>query len=131
VQRIEVNMPKGIDLRPRLASIVAVTAVAACALVGMAAPAKAWWPGYYAPWPYYGPPAYYPPPPAYYPPPPAAYAPPQAAAPSTAAITYTNRPSFKNAAGQTCRQFTSTSFGGQPTYGTACRDSDGQWRVTN
>ncbi|HEV2335203.1 MAG TPA: hypothetical protein VGS13_06890 [Stellaceae bacterium] len=100
-------------------------------------------PGYYAPYPNYPPPAYYPyyaPAPAYYPPPEAysppaaAYSPPPgpsaapAAAPATSdAITYTTRPAFRNAAGQTCREF--QAAGG--ALGNACQDSDGQWRVSN
>ncbi|HEY1794678.1 MAG TPA: hypothetical protein VGG57_01030 [Stellaceae bacterium] len=105
-------------------------------------PAKAWfgfgW-GYgypccaapypYAPYPY--PPAYYPPPPPapYYPP--VAYAAPAAPAAAAAAqptaITYTSKPAFKNAAGQTCREFKTASN----TLGTACQDASGQWRVSN
>jgi hypothetical protein len=103
--------------------------------------------GYPAPAPYY----YYPPPTAYYPPPPpTGYgAPPAAPAPSAytpqpgytppagaaspapaATITYTSKPAFRNAAGQTCREYT-TSAGGRQIYGTACRQADGQWRVVN
>lgn len=88
---------------------------------------------FYTPFSYYPPPAYYPyyaPPPAYYPAP--AYYPPAApaAAPATsaatsAAITYTDRPAFKNAAGQTCREY-KTANG---VLGTACQDSSGQWRA--
>jgi hypothetical protein len=111
------------------------------------------YPRYYAPYPYYPPPAYYPyyPPPAYYPAPaPAEYAPPVASAtpgavpgsaptatpapaPTGAAqITYTSRPAFTNAAGQTCREYTATEgAGATPVYGTACRDAGGQWRVAN
>jgi hypothetical protein len=106
--------------------------------------------GYYPPaYGYYPPPAYgyYPPPPGAYPPPaapaPGAYAPPQApgtpapaayappAAPGTPAITYTNKPAFTNAAGQTCREYTASGAGGQAVYGTACQQADGQWRVAN
>ncbi|HEX5318030.1 MAG TPA: hypothetical protein VFW46_02670 [Stellaceae bacterium] len=87
------------------------------------------------PYPYgYGypppPPAYYYPPPAS-PYPPAAYAPPAAPAPAAtaqpAAITYTDRPAFRNASGQTCREFKTASN----TLGTACQDTSGQWRVQN
>jgi hypothetical protein len=110
-------------------------------------------PRYYAPLPYYyPPPAYYPyspPPPAYYPPtapaygaaPPATGAPPvpaYGAAPpaigappasptSSTAITYTDRPAFRNAAGQTCREYR----GANGALGSACQDSTGQWRVAN
>ena len=67
-------------------------------------------PGLY-PYPYYPypPPYYYPPPPpmAYYPPPPGP-GPAPAAAPASAgaaaSITYTERPAFKNASGQACRE---------------------------
>jgi annexin A7/11 len=115
--------------------------------------------GYYAP-----PPGYYPPPPGYYPPAPAAYPPPPGASPSAytpdqaapgyappaagaapampsaaaaagaGGITYTNKPAFTNAAGQTCRQYKTTDMtGGHPVdvFGTACREADGQWRVAN
>jgi hypothetical protein len=109
---------------------------------------------YYGPGPYYGypPPYYYAPPPgAYYPPPPpAGYPPPgypaPGAAPSAytpgaapgvpgqapaAGITYTNKPAFTNAAGQTCREYTTAGASGQAAYGTACQQPDGQWRTVN
>jgi len=112
------------------------------------------YPRYYAPYPYYPPAAYYPyyPPAAYYPQSaPAEYAPPIASATPGAApgsaptsttapaptgaaqITYTSRPGFTNAAGETCREFTTPPNGGAQTagYGTACRDARGQWRVAN
>jgi surface antigen len=56
------------------------------------------------------------------------------AAPSSPAITYTNKPAFTNAAGQTCREYKSTdATGGHPidVFGTACKAADGQWRVVN
>jgi len=56
------------------------------------------------------------------------------AAPSSPAITYTNKPAFTNAAGQTCREYKTTdTTGGHPidVVGTACRAADGQWRVVN
>jgi hypothetical protein len=114
-------------------------------------------PRYYASFPYsYPPPAYYPyyPPSAYYPPAaPAGYPPPAAGAPEvpgvgapvdatalgapgvpqprapqpSAAITYTDRPAFRNAAGQTCREYRSANG----ALGSACRDPSGQWRVAN
>ena len=117
--------------------------------------------GYYPPPYYYGPPgAYYAPPypPAAPGPAPSAYSPqsaypaaaptapgpsaysPQSAypgpgAPATpdaaAAITYTSKPAFTNAAGQTCREYKTNAATGQPVYGTACREADGQWRVAN
>jgi len=116
--------------------------------------------GYY-PGSYYGyyppPPYYYTPPPAYYPPAaypadpgyaapaqpaPSAYnqqtAPSAYAAPATSAtpnpaaqITYTNKPAFKNASGETCREYTTSDGSGRAVYGTACQAADGQWRVAN
>jgi hypothetical protein len=89
--------------------------------------------GYPAPYPYgYPYPAYYPPPPPaypYYPAAPAAYPAAPAAAPAAqpTAITYTDRPAFTNASGQSCREFKTA----QNTLGTACQDSGGQWRVQN
>ncbi|HXP05789.1 MAG TPA: hypothetical protein VN808_16845 [Stellaceae bacterium] len=133
-----------------IAGALAIGAVAA-----LPSSAQAFWvgfpfPGYY-PGSYYG---YYPPPPYYYAPPayypPAAYpadpgyaAPAQPApsaytSPSTSAtpnaaaqITYTNKPAFKNAAGQTCREYTTADASGRVAYGTACQAADGQWRVAN
>jgi len=117
-------------------------------------------PYYYAPPPYYyapPPAAYYPP--AAYPadpglaapaqPAPSAYSPqttapangqqtaPSAYSPSTTApnpaaqITYTNKPAFKNASGQTCREYQTTGGSGTAVFGTACEAADGQWRVVN
>ncbi|HTW51979.1 MAG TPA: hypothetical protein VME45_08810 [Stellaceae bacterium] len=98
--------------------------------------------GYPPPYGYYPPPAYYPPTPPYpvpgYPPPaPAAYAPAPAAAPAAPGaapgqpqITYTGKPAFTNAAGQTCREY-KTNAGGRDVFGTACQQTDGQWRVVN
>jgi hypothetical protein len=126
--------------------------------VGIPFPGCCYGPGPYYGYPpppaYYSPPGYYPPPPNYgsagtYPPPnagaPSAYAPgsptPGYASPSTGpaatgspAITYTNKPAFTNAAGQTCRQYKTTdATSGHPVdvYGTACRQADGQWRVVD
>jgi hypothetical protein len=111
------------------------------------------YPGAY--YPYYAPPAYYPPPPApaYPPAPTAAYTPPAPAyspapsapytpytrpstsyAPGASGITYTSRPAFTNAAGQTCREYKTTETGtGHPidVLGTACKQADGTWRVVN
>lgn len=73
-------------------------------------------PAYYPPPPAY----YYPPPPAYYYPPPVAYAAPAPAAPA---------PSNEH-----CREYQSSStIDGrtQPTYGTACQQPDGTWRIVN
>jgi len=135
---------------PALAVVLAIAA-------WMAAPAPAmaqffgFGPRYYAPFPYYFPPPayypYYPPPPAYYPPPaptygapppaagalaePAALGAPGAAAPGVpqpgAAITYTDRPAFRNATGQTCREYRGANGG----LGSACQDASGQWRDAN
>jgi hypothetical protein len=135
-------------------------AIVAVAALG-ATPARAFFigfpfPGYYGPGPFYGYPGPYPypygyPAPAYYPPPaypyyppaaapaPTAYAPPAAApsaaapaaAPSaTAGITYTSKPAFTNSAGLTCREY-KTSSSGHDVFGTACKQTDGQWRVVN
>ncbi|MBV8777815.1 MAG: hypothetical protein JO258_11530 [Alphaproteobacteria bacterium] len=59
-------------------------------------------------------------------------APPQAPAAGTAAasqprITYTGKPAFTNATGQPCRQYKTADN----VFGTACRQSDGQWRVVD
>ncbi len=92
----------------------------------------------------YGPPAYYPPPPpvAYYPPP--AYYPP-AGAPQGGTVTPysgattpqggTVTPYSGNAqATGNCREYqTTTTIGGVPrkSYGTACLQPDGSWRLVN
>lgn len=86
-----------------------------------------------------GPPAYYyppppvvyapPPPVVYAPPPPVVYAPPPpapvvSAAPASAPYVASN--------GQTCRQYQTTIMidgQAQPSYGTACLQADGTWRV--
>jgi len=104
--------------------------------------------GYYAP-PYasapagpapsaYAPQSGYPTPPAGPGPAPSAYTPqsayppPSTATPgAAAAITYTSKPAFTNAAGQPCRQYMANAGSGQPVYGTACRMADGQWRVVD
>jgi hypothetical protein len=78
-----------------------------------------------------GPPAYYyPPPPAYYYPPPQAYYPPPAYS------GYPAYPPMVSAAptqpSGTCREYqTTTIIGGVPqqTYGTACLQPDGTWRI--
>ena len=126
--------------------------------VSFGVPFPGYYPG---PDPYYAyPPSpyYYAPPPAYYPPgayPPVAAAPsaytpyapgqqpmpayaPAGVAPTATApagsprITYTSKPAFTNSAGQTCRQYKAADISGsRDAYGTACRQSDGQWRVVN
>src|SRR5229473_2476287 len=70
-------------------------------------------PAYYAPPTYYAPPAYYPP----------------ASAPAYAAPA-----GDAQAQGQTCREYQSTTMidgRPQPTYGTACLQPDGTWRIVN
>ncbi len=92
-----------------------------------------------APYYYYPPPpVYYAPPPVYYTAPPAYYtAPPAAAypAPATAPVAADQAgPSFTNSAGQTCREYrTTVQINGQPaqSYGTACLQPDGTWRIVN
>ena len=149
--------PTSLKSRARFV-LAGFAAVAALAALG-AAPAHAFFIGfpYYGPGPFYygypapyypygyAPPAYsyYPPPPAYsYYPPAAAPAPaamPQAPAPqasaaptanATAGVSYTNKPPFTNSAGQTCREY-KTSSSGRDVFGTACKQADGQWRVVN
>jgi hypothetical protein len=78
-----------------------------------------------------GPPAYYYPPPAYYAPP-AYYYPPPAPAPAYAAPPY--QAGGEQTQGQTCREYQSTTtIDGRPqaTYGTACLQPDGTWRIVN
>ncbi len=75
------------------------------------------------------PPAYYYPPPYYYyPPPPVVYAPP----PAYGSVQPT--PSSQAPASQTCREYqTTVTVDGQaqPSYGTACLQPDGTWRIVN
>ncbi len=77
----------------------------------------------------YPPPVAYAPPPVAYAPPPAAYAtqpPPLQATPAS--------PPYTDSSGRYCREYQSTVMvGGQPqqSYGTACRQPDGTWRVVN
>ncbi len=152
--------PTRIPWRSRLFFAGLTGLAAICAVAALPSPAQAFWvgfpfPGYYpAPYYYYPPPYYYAPPAAYYPPPayPAAaaaappapsapgqqpsstaYVPPATtASPSPAAqITYTSKPAFRNASGQTCREFTTNDASGKAVYGTACQAADGQWRVTD
>ncbi len=82
--------------------------------------------GYYHPAPYYYPPAsvyYAPPPPVVYVP---AAPPPLAAMPAS--------PPYRAANGQYCREYQATVMvngAPQPSYGTACLQPDGAWRVVN
>jgi hypothetical protein len=100
-------------------------------------------PIYYAPPPvYYPPPAtYYAPPPTYYPPP-AAYYPPPARpyypAPGYASMLPPDAlpasPMYQGPGGQTCREYSTTVYISgrpQPSYGTACLQPDGTWRLVN
>ena len=95
--------------------------------------------GYYPPgWGYYGYPSYYyvAPPPVVYVPPPVTYAepapvyyapPPQASIPADQAS-----PTYMNEQGRTCREYQSNAMIGgavRPTYGTACLQPDGTWRI--
>jgi hypothetical protein len=76
---------------------------------------------------YLGAPYYYPPPPPVYyypPPPPVQYYPPPAA--------YAPAPAPAPTAAQICREYqSSVTIDGrpQPTYGTACQQADGTWRI--
>jgi len=137
-----------------IALLSAPTAAQAGVFVSIGGPCCGYWgPGPYA---YYPPaPGYYPPPPGYYPPPAGYYPPPSTAAPTgypappaasaqpgypaspsvagggaTPQITYTSKPAFTNAAGQTCREY-KTNDSGRDVFGTACQQADGQWRVVN
>jgi len=86
----------------------------------------------YPPYPYYYPPAYYYPPPAYYYPPPVVYAPPPQAQAPVAVNPVGDAYTAPN--GQTCREYQSTVVVNgqqQPSYGTACLQPDGSWRITN
>jgi hypothetical protein len=78
---------------------------------------------FYAP-----PPVYYPPPPrVVYAPPPVVYAPaPIDAVPASAP--------YRTSSGQYCREYQAQVVVGgvaQPSYGTACQQPDGSWRVVN
>lgn len=140
------------DWRSHVRLVVFASVFALIALPMALRPANAFWigygvpyAGYYGPGPYWAYPGpYYPPAPAYYPPPaPLAYAPAApaygtaapaaastAAATTTPAITYTKKPAFTNSAGQICREYKATD-GKRDVVGTACKQPDGQWRVTN
>ena len=82
---------------------------------------------------YYGPPpVYYVPPPAVvYVPPPVAYGPTAAYAPVAAQPA---SPVYQAPNGQYCREYQTTVYVAgrpQPSYGTACLQPDGVWRVVN
>jgi hypothetical protein len=138
---MESSMPRsGTDSRQRLttgrSALAAALALAgAVLLVSPAADARGFvgfslgvplaGPAYPA---YYPPPAYYypPPPPVYYGPPPLAYAPPPVSyAPPPPAYAPT-------APSSTCHEYRSmVTIDGRPqqTYGIACRQPDGSWRI--
>ena len=92
---------------------------------------------HYGPRYHYGyhdaPPVYYAPPRVVYvpaPPPSVVYVP----APEPALAAVPTSPVYRAANGQHCREYQSTlSVGGmpQPSYGTACLQPDGSWRVVN
>ncbi|MGE5537515.1 MAG: hypothetical protein ACM30I_02785 [Gemmatimonas sp.] len=80
------------------------------------------------------PPVYYaPPPPVYYvPPPPVYYAPPPVVSPMVDA-TPASAP-YRTSDGRYCREYTTTTVvAGVPrsSYGTACLQPDGSWRIVN
>ena len=84
---------------------------------------------HYGPRYHYG---YYHCPPVYYPPPPprVVYVP----APPPVLSAVPTSPVYRAPSGQYCREYQSTvSVGGlpQPSYGTACLQPDGSWRVVN
>jgi hypothetical protein len=89
--------------------------------------------GYYAP-----PPVYYAPPPVYYPPPPVYYSPPPAYYPPPYSRNYYSPPPAQPYAepapevGANCRDYsTVVVIDGTPqtTYGRACQQPDGSWRL--
>jgi hypothetical protein len=153
-------LPAGIAGAFLIGAIAALPSPAQAFWIGFPFPFSGYYPPpYYPPPYYYAPPAAYYPPPAYpaapgyaaptepasaynQQPAPSAYneqtapfaytSPPSSATPNPAAqITYTNRPAFKNASGQTCREYTTNDASGRAAYGTACQAADGQWRVAN
>jgi hypothetical protein len=78
------------------------------------------------------------PPPVYYaPPPPVVYAPPPAYYPPVVTPMVDATPAsapYRTADGRYCREYTaSTMVGGMPqaSYGTACLQPDGSWRIVN
>ena len=80
----------------------------------------------------WGPPAYYYPPPYYYYPPPAVvYAP----APAYGTVQpIPAAPTYQAPVSQTCREYQTTVMvdgQAQPSYGTACLQPDGTWRIIN
>ena len=85
-----------------------------------------YYPGYYAPYYYAPPPVAYYPPPVVYAPRPAYYREPIQAEPTS--------PVYRDSDGQYCREYrTTVRIGGhyENSYGTACQQPDGSWRVSN
>ena len=109
---------------------IAAAAAAGIALAAVVAPSAAearGFVGFSVGVPLFGP-AYYPPPPVVYGPPPAVvYAPPPAAVVPAAPL-----PNAGAQQGDNCREYQSTvTIDGrpQPTYGRACLQPDGTWRI--
>jgi hypothetical protein len=78
------------------------------------------------------------PPPVYYPPPPPVYyAPPQAYYPPVVSPMVDATPAsapYRTSDGRYCREYTATTVVGgvaQSSYGTACLQPDGSWRIVN
>lgn len=77
---------------------------------------------------------YYPPPAIIYAPPPVVYAPPPAVIYRSPVQATPTSEIYRARNGQYCREFQSTATingGVQDTYGTACQDAGGTWRVVN
>lgn len=77
---------------------------------------------------------YYPPPAVIYAPPPVVYAPPPAVIYRSPVQATPTSEIYRARNGQYCREFQSTATingGVQDTYGTACQDAGGTWRVVN
>lgn len=94
-----------------------------------------WGHGYWGPGVVIGVPLWAPPPPVvvYAPPPPVVYAPPPPVvyAPQPVQAVPAS-PVYSNTSGQYCREFQSTVLVGgvpQQSYGTACQQPDGTWRI--
>ncbi|MBX6324275.1 MAG: hypothetical protein IRY94_20875, partial [Rhodospirillaceae bacterium] len=100
--------------------------------IGIGVPLFGWY--HHAP-----PPVYYVPPPVYYvppPPPPRIYytPPPAYAPPPLPADAQPVSPAYQGPGGQTCREYSTTVYiGGRPqvSYGTACLQPDGSWRLVD
>lgn len=82
---------------------------------------------------YYGPPVVYAPPPVVYAPP-AIVEPPQVVYQTPPIQAQPASPTYQAPSGQYCREYQATQvIGGQPvkSYGTACLQPDGSWRIVN